>query len=224
MTVFSSRISRQAVRSAYGSASRTASPLALAATLAMGAGVMVAPTVFASSAFAASAPSADTPLTLKTLKITGNSQVATSDIDAAVPFHVGDTVTQTQIAAGLQDVMGVYKAKNVGASFGQKLKFIGKNVEVEWQIGEQAAAGPAKLVVDSVAFSGNKKVSSDELAAATKLRPGSEVTNESVSADQQAIQGVYKAKGVSAGIGMTPNYPSPNHVVITWTITEKSGD
>lgn len=181
----------------------------------------LSPVVSANVAFAAAPPGPDEPLSLKALKITGNDRVPTADINAVVPFHVGDTVTQKQIAAGLQDVMGVYKEKNVGASFGQKTKFIGKNVEVEWTITEQAPSAAAALVVDGIVFSGNKAVSADALTAATKLRPGSPVTNEAVKADQTAIQELYKSKQISAGVGMSPASPSPGHVILTWNITEQ---
>ena len=102
------------------------------------------------------------------------------------------------------------------------MKFIGnKDVEVQWLIGEQAAQAPQALVVDEVVFTGNKKVSTADLQAATALKAGSEVSNDTVSADQQAIQALYKKKNVSMSVGMTPTYPTPGHAVVTWTIVEK---
>ncbi len=192
--------------------------LALSLGVASVAAPVVAPAAFA----AGSPPAADAPLKLKKLVITGNKDVTTEEIMAALPFHQGDTVTQNQIAEGVQDVLGVYKKKNVGVSFGQKMKFIGnKDVEVQWLIGEQAAQAPQALVVDEVVFTGNKKVSTADLQAATALKAGSEVSNDTVSADQQAIQALYKKKNVSMSVGMTPTYPTPGHAVVTWIIVEK---
>ncbi|NHN84730.1 hypothetical protein GOB93_08750 [Acetobacter musti] len=174
----------------------------------------IAPT----DALAASAPGPNEPLKLKALNISGNKQVSTAEIMGVVPFHVGDMVTQTQIDQGLGAVEDLYKSKNIGSSFGGGLKFIGKNVEVNWVISEQASVAP---VVDGVVFSGNSKISTDALTAVTKLRPGSPVSNEAVQADQKAISDLYKSKQISASVGMTPSSPVPNHFVVTWNIVEK---
>ncbi|GEN62114.1 POTRA domain-containing protein [Acetobacter oeni] len=178
--------------------------------------IIVAP---ANVAQAAAPPGADEPLTLSALHIEGNKQVATPDIMSVVPFHVGDTVTQNQISKGLDAVQQLYKSKNVGGSFGGGMKFIGKKVEVTWNITEQQPLGGP--VVDGVVFSGNSKISADALTAVTKLRPGSPVSNEAVQADQKAITDLYKSKNISASVGMTPSSPTPNHFLVTWTIVEK---
>ncbi|MBB2171575.1 hypothetical protein HLH35_05475 [Gluconacetobacter asukensis] len=174
-------------------------------------------------AFAASPPSATTPLKLKSLVITGNKQVSTDEILAALPFHQGDTVTRDQIAAGAQDVMGVYQKKNVGLKFGQKMKFAGAAVYVEWAIEEQAPeVVQTALVVDKIVFEGNKKLSAADLTAATKLRPGSTIDQAAMAADQQAVQKAYQDHGVGAAIQVVPSQPAgDNHVVLTYQITEK---
>ncbi|NHO31308.1 POTRA domain-containing protein [Acetobacter fallax] len=167
----------------------------------------------------AATPGANEPLKLKGLHITGNKLVSTADIMSVVPFHVGDLVSQDQISQGLDAVENLYKSKNIGGSFGGGLKFTGNTVDVSWAITEQAPL--AAPVVDGVVFSGNSKIPTDALTAATKLRPGSPVSDDAVKADQKAISDLYKSKQISASVGMTPSSPVPNHFVVTWNIVEK---
>ncbi|MBS4074331.1 hypothetical protein KGY14_03890 [Ameyamaea chiangmaiensis] len=186
----------------------------------------LAATALTPSVSFAAPPAADAPLKLNKLTVTGNAKVATSDIMAAVPFHVGDTVTQTQIMDGLHDVMAVYEKNKVNARFGQSLKFIdNKKVEVTWAVSDEQAVtnAPAQaLVVEAVNFTGNKKVSSADLTAATKLRPGSEVTQDTYAADQAAIVALYKKKGVGVKVSSAAAQPhNDNRVDITYTLEEQ---
>jgi len=198
---------------------RTALALSLAGVPAIGA---LAPEM----AFAAAPPPADAPLTLTKLAVQGNAKVSTSDIMAAVPFHVGDTVTQNQIMDGLHAVMGVYENDKINAKFGQSLKFIGKKVEVTWVVSDEAAvtsAPAAALVVEAINFQGNKQVSSADLTAATTLRPGAEVTQETYAADQAAIVALYKKKGIGVKVSSSAAQPhGDNKVDITYTLQEQN--
>ncbi|WP_222548187.1 POTRA domain-containing protein [Asaia lannensis] len=177
------------------------------------------------SANAASAPAADAPLTLKVLKVEGNKAIPTDEIMAALPYHVGDTVTRDQLDAGVQKVADLYKAKNMGAKFSEKERFVKNTVQfylvIEEQAPEQAAAS-APFVLDKVEFTGNKKVPTAELEAATKLRPGATVTAEAASADTVAIQKVYQKHDLGVQIQPVATQPNhDNHVVLTYQITEK---
>ncbi|MFC0501598.1 POTRA domain-containing protein [Asaia krungthepensis] len=177
------------------------------------------------AALAASAPAADAPLTLKVLKVEGNKSVPTEDIMASFPYHVGDTVTRDQLDAGLQKVADLYKAKNVGAKFSEKERFVKNTVQFYLVIEEQApqaAAAPAPFVLDKVEFVGNKQVPTSELEAATKLRPGATVTAEAATADTQAIQKIYQKHNLGVQIQPVATQPNhDNHVVLTYQITEK---
>ncbi|WP_162922315.1 POTRA domain-containing protein [Asaia bogorensis] len=204
------------------------SRLALAG-LALMAGTAALPclpvTGLVSPASAASAPAADAPLTLKILKVEGNKAVSTDEIMAALPYHVGDTVTRDQLDAGVQKVADLYKAKNLGAKFSEKERFVKNTVQFYLVIEEQApqaAAAPAPFVLDKVEFVGNKKVPTAELEAVTKLRPGATVTAEAATADTQAIQKVYQKHDLGVQIQPVATQPNhDNHVVLTYQITEK---
>ncbi|WP_342628137.1 POTRA domain-containing protein [Nguyenibacter vanlangensis] len=198
---------------------------ALAVTVATGTAAAVLPQT---AAFAAAPPAPNAPLKLKSLVVTGNKQVTTDEILAAIPFHQGDTVTRNQIDAAVQDVMGVYQKKNVGLKFGEKLKFAGNAVNIQWIIEEQAPqapAAPAALVVDKIVFEGNKKISSDDLAAAIPLHAGSPIDQASMAAAQTAVQKLYQKRDITASIQAVPTQPQgDNHVILTFQISEKSGD
>lgn len=197
--------------------------LALVAVTAVFPGLDIASPVV--TAHAASAPAADAPLTLKILKVGGNKTVATDDIMAVLPYHVGDRVTRNQLDAGVQKVAELYKAQNKGAKFSQKERFVKNTVQFHLVIEEQApeaAPAPAAFVLDKVEFTGNKKVPTAELEAATTLRSGAVVNTEAVSADAASMQKIYQKRNVGVQIQPVANQPSRNnHVVLTYKITEK---
>lgn len=175
-------------------------------------------------AFAA-VPASTAPLKLMKIAVQGNSRVSTADILQAFGYHAGDTVTRNDLAAGQKRVGDLYSSRNVGTSLGEQMRISGNGVSVKLVLEEQAAAAaaqPASLVLDKVEFQGNKKVSTADLEAATKLRAGSPVTNELLSADQQAIQALYKSKNVGGSIQPQATYPNHDqHVVLVWSIHEQ---
>ncbi|MBF0865665.1 hypothetical protein HKD31_13225 [Gluconobacter sp. R71646] len=158
-----------------------------------------------------------------TVAVQGNSRVATADILQAFGHHAGDMVTRDELAAAQKRVGDLYSARQVGVSLGEQLRISGKAVSVKLVIEEQAAGAPTPtaLVLDKVEFQGNRKVSTADLEAATKLRAGAPVTNELLSADMQAIQALYKSKNASASIQPQATYPNHDqHVVLVWSIHE----
>jgi len=182
-------------------------------------------TGFVAPAMAASAPAANAPLTLKILKVEGNKAISTEEIMAALPYHVGDTVTRDQLDAGVQKAADLYKAKNLGAKFSEKERFVKNTVQFYLTIEEQApsaAPAPAPFVLDKVEFVGNKKVPTAELEAATTLRPGATVTAEAATADTVAIQKIYQKHNLGVQIQPVATQPNhDNHVVLTYQIIEK---
>ncbi len=177
----------------------------------------------------AAIPATSVPLKLMKVAVQGNSHVPTADILQAFGYHAGDMVTRDDLAVAQKRVGDLYSARKVGVSLGEQMRISGKAVSVKLVIEEQApgAATPVSLVLDKVEFEGNKKVSTAELEAATKLRAGGPVSNELLSADQQAIQALYKSKNVSGSIQPQATYPNHDqHVVLVWSIHEqdKSGN
>lgn len=172
----------------------------------------------------AAIPEPTVPLKLMAVAVQGNSRVPTADILQAFGHHAGDMVTRDELAAAQKRVGDLYSDRKVGVSLGEQMRISGKAVSVKLLIEEQApgAATPVSLVLDKVEFEGNKKVSTAELEAATKLRAGGVVSNELLSADQQAIQALYKSKNVSGSIQPQATYPNHDqHVVLVWSIHEQ---
>jgi len=171
----------------------------------------------------AAIPASTVPLKLMAVAVQGNSRVPTADILQAFGHHAGDMVTRDELAAAQKRVGDLYSARNVGVSLGEQMRVSGKAVSVKLVIEEQAAgaATPTALVLDKVEFQGNKKVSTADLEAATKLRAGGPVTNELLAADMQAIQALYKSKKASGSIQPQATYPNHDqHVVLVWSIHE----
>ncbi|KXV66303.1 POTRA domain-containing protein [Gluconobacter oxydans] len=172
----------------------------------------------------AAIPAPTVPLKLMTVAVQGNSRVPTADILQVFGHHAGDMVTRDELAAAQKRVGDLYSARKVGVSLGEQLRISGKAVSVKLVIEEQAAgaASPTALVLDKVEFQGNKKVSTADLEAATKLRAGGPVTNELLAADMQAIQALYKSKKASGSIQPQATYPNHDqHVVLVWSIHEQ---
>ncbi|MBF0877438.1 hypothetical protein HKD21_11345 [Gluconobacter cerevisiae] len=174
-------------------------------------------------AFAA-VPAPDVPLKLMSVAIQGNSRVPTADILQAFGYHAGDKVTRNDLDASQKRIGELYSSRHVGTSLEERLRISGNGVAVKVILEEQAASAPAQptaLVLDRVEFQGNKKVSTADLEAATKLRAGGPVSNELMSADQQAIQALYKSKNVGGAFQAQATYPNHDqHVVLVWIINE----
>lgn len=173
----------------------------------------------------AAIPAPTVPLKLMTVAVQGNSRVPTADILQAFGYHAGDKVTRNDLDAGQKRVGELYSSRNVGTSLEERLRISGNGVAVKIILEEQAASAPAQpasLVLDKVEFQGNKKVSTADLEAATKLRAGGPVSNELLSADQQAIQALYKNKNVGGSFQPQATYPNHDqHVVLVWVIKEQ---
>ncbi|WP_428390605.1 POTRA domain-containing protein [Lichenicoccus sp.] len=181
----------------------------------------------ATSAQAQASAASSRPMKLLKLTVVGNKQVPTSAIDQAMTVSVGQKVTKADLQANFQAIVGVYRHANVGASFKQRMTIPRPGlVRVEYMITEEAAAppqAPAVLRLDKVTFEGNKRMSSDKIAAAIKLKPGDVVNEQNVTATAQAIVALYKKAGIGVKVTPSPSYPQPNHVILDYRIAETAG-
>ncbi|GBR71996.1 POTRA domain-containing protein [Gluconobacter kanchanaburiensis] len=173
----------------------------------------------------AAIPAPTVPLKLMTVAVQGNHHVATADILQAFGYHAGDIVTRNDLIEGQKRVSALYSARNVGAELAEQMRIAGKGISVKLVLEEQAdaaPAGPVALVLDKVEFQGNRKVSTEALEAATKLRAGGPVSNDLLAGDQRAIQALYQAKKVSGSIQPQVTYPNHDqHVVLIWDVHEQ---
>lgn len=172
-------------------------------------------------------PQLNKPLKITGITLSGNQRITTAQIMAAVPFKVGDHVSQARITAGLQDVIKVYAQHDLTGGVKQALDINGDDVHVRWSIteSERAATGTQPLVVESLSFEGNLHVATHALRGASKLQPGQTVTPDAMLADEKAMQALYVKKSIGVTIAPTVTHPhNDNRVKITYHITERSPD
>lgn len=172
-------------------------------------------------------PPLDKPLKIEAISLTGNKRVSTAQLMAAVPFKVGEHVSQARITAGLQDVMKVYQSQNLTGTVQQALNIKDGSVRINWHITEadHAPSSGKPLVVEDISFDGNLHVATFALRNATKLRPGQSVTPAAMLADEKAMQALYVKKNI--GVAISPKVTHPhkdNRVNITYSFTEKAPD
>ncbi len=173
--------------------------------------------------------------TLDKVIISGNKQVPSATLNAALAEKPGTQVTKDDIIADQDNILAVYKKANVG--MGIKVLLATKTVrnvphaEVTFKIVEdvappaQAVTVPNKLA--HMTFVGNVIETTDALAAAAALKPGDVVTNDILQAAQKRILAVYqsdhKAQLANVNIEGDIATPTPGQVDLTWKITETKG-
>ena len=100
------------------------------------------------------------------------------------------------------------------------------HVEVIYMIDDQGAQAPTVTHVapklHAQIFVGNKALPTDQLQAASSLKPGQDLSNADISAAQQAIVAAYKAakKPVNVQVGASISQTNDGHADVTWNITE----
>jgi outer membrane protein assembly factor BamA len=73
-------------------------------------------------------------------------------------------------------------------------------------------------------FTGNNALTADELAAASGLKPGDELSNDKIKAAQQAIVDAYKASKKPVNVTITGAVNQKGATVeLVWTVVETKG-
>ncbi|MFT3906155.1 MAG: POTRA domain-containing protein [Steroidobacteraceae bacterium] len=83
---------------------------------------------------------------------------------------------------------------------------------------QQAEANPP--VIDSVSYSGNKKISSAELAKGCLVKVGVKINKEMVGAEIDRVVALYKKAGYDLAISPDIQHPADGHVTVTFKIDE----
>ena len=164
--------------------------------------------------------------TLRRLTFVGNSQVPTAELQAALPYGVGQTVDHAALQANMDAITGVYRRHNVGANVSQRVTATGHGATLTYTFAEQAPVAPTVthvgITADTVTVFGNSRIKTADILAASGIRPGGPVTTQSIEAAQTAIVALYK----KANIGSTINTDwtkaaQPQHVNLVFRIVEK---
>lgn len=88
--------------------------------------------------------------------------------------------------------------------------------------GAPPAAGAAtdSPLVDSIAFSGNTKLSAAALSKDAKLKVGDKLSRENMKAEIERIVALYRKSGYNLSISPDIQHPADGHVTITFKIDE----
>lgn len=170
-------------------------------------------------------PSMDTPLQLGSVAVEGNGNVASADILTAFGYHSGQTVTRAQLSGAQKRVADLYQARGIGADLGEQMHISGNTVDVKLVLREEVSHSRTArgLVVDKVAFDGNSQIPTPTLAAATSLQEGTSISDQTLAADEAAIEKIYRERNLGAEIQPQVVYPHhDNHLVLVWQIKESS--
>ncbi len=189
-------------------------------SLLLGSAMLAGPTAFAQGL--------DTPHTLDKVSITGSRSVPTDQLMAVLQEHKGDKVTQNDIVADRDAIMKVLGKANVGGSVKARMVLNPntKRLTVEFIVNDEGVQAPVtkhvlpKLRMET--FTGNASVASDTLTAAAALKPGQDLTNETIQAAQKAIVAAYAAAKVPVNVNVTGdiNQTPDGKVDLTWKIVE----
>lgn len=177
------------------------------------------------TAFGASAHAAGT-YTLTKVTFSGNAQVPTTELQAALPIQPGQSIDSDGVQQETDAVGEIYKKHNVGASLSARFTVTkNKYATIAYTLAEQAPVAPTVthvgITVDHVTATGNKQVATADIIAASAIKPGDTVTNEKIAAAQAAIVALYKKKNVGFTISTDWTNTQPQHVDMVFKIVEK---
>lgn len=164
--------------------------------------------------------------TLSKVAFVGNAQVPSSELQAALPIQPGQTVDRDGLQQDTDAIAAVYRKHNVGANMTARMVVAkGKYATVTYTFVEQAPVAPTivhvGITVDQVTASGNKKIKTADIVAASGIKPGETVTNSTIAAAQAAVLALYKKNNVGATINTDWTTPQPQHIDLVFTVVEK---
>jgi outer membrane protein assembly factor BamA len=155
---------------------------------------------------AAPAARAETTWIINKVFITGSKTVPTDKLFAVVQEHSGSKVTVNEIQSDRDAISKVLEDAHVGGAVQPSMKAVGQKVDITFAIQDEGVQAPVVTKVapklDAEIFDGNASIPSDKLAAASGLTPGEDLTNEKITAAQQAIVATYKAAKLPIGVSI----------------------
>ncbi len=186
---------------------------------------VVLPSAVAAALLAAAPAAHATSYILDKVEINGVKSVSADQLVAGLKDHAGDKVTTDDLIADQDALAKELEAAHVvgGIQTAMRNKNNG-HIDLIFNVDDKGVQAPTKVTVapklGTQTFVGNAAVSSDDLAAATGLKAGDELSDAKIQAAEAAILEAYKkVKKVGAQISgsVKQNGPAAD---ITWTITE----
>ena len=159
----------------------------------------------------------------------GTTRVNTDAIVAALPQHEGDVITNDEINQNMEKIRQILKASHVHGDMTTAIlqrEGPGHHIWVMWDVHGADALSYApfhgKRHLDSQTFTGNVKLTTDALVAATGLHPGDVLPDGRLGDARTGIEQAYDkalpgtAVQVKGKIKLRPD----NTVLVNWQITE----
>lgn len=187
---------------------------------------VVLPSAIAAALLAAAPAAHATSYILDKVEINGVKSVPADQLVAGLKDHAGDKVTTDDLIADQDALEKELEAAHVvgGIQTAMRNKNNG-HIDLIFNVNDQGVQAPKTVTVapklGTQTFVGNSAVSADDLAAATGLKAGDELSDAKIQAAEAAILAAYKkVKTVGATISgsVKQNGAAAD---ITWTIVEK---
>ena len=164
--------------------------------------------------------------TLRKVTFVGNNRVPSAELQAALPYKVGQTIDHDALQADMDAISGVYRTHNVGAHISQRMTATGHAAAITYTFAEQAPVVPTVthvgITADTVSVVGNSRIKTADILAASGIKPGGPVSTQSIQAAQNAITGLYKKANIGSTVSTDwTNAAMPQHVNLVFKIVEK---
>jgi outer membrane protein assembly factor BamA len=177
---------------------------------------------------AVSSARADTTYKLDKIEINGVKSVPVDQLRAGLKDHPGDTVATSDLIADQDALTKELEAAHVAGAVQTSMR--NKNnghIDLIFNVEDQGVQAPKVVTVapklGTQTFVGNATLTADDLATATGLVPGEELSDAKIQAAQAAILEAYKkANKVSANIAGAVKQ-NGEKADLVWTITETKG-
>jgi outer membrane protein assembly factor BamA len=162
---------------------------------------------------------------LDKVEINGVKSVPADQLVAGLKDHAGDKVTTDDLIADQDALAKELEAAHVvgGIQTAMRNKNNG-HIDLIFNVTDKGVQAPTTVTVapklGTQTFVGNTALSSDELAAATALKPGDELSDAKIQAAEAAILDAYK-KAKKVGVQIAGSVKQNGAVAdLTWTLTE----
>jgi outer membrane protein assembly factor BamA len=179
--------------------------------------------VLAAASFAPAAM-ADPSYKLDKIEILGVKSVPVEPLRAGLKTQPGATVTTADLLADQDQLTQELEAAHIAG--GVKTSLRNKNnghIDLIFNVDDQGVQAPKIVTVapklKDQLFTGNIKLTADDLTAATGLKPGDELSDARIQAAQAAIIEAYKKANLGVTVGA--NVSRGELAEITWTLVEQ---
>ena len=163
---------------------------------------------------------------LRELRLTGNTSIATNELEGLVRLKNGEPFVRATLDAGAQSILTTYRTRgftqaqvkvNDAIGVPEDAKDPDRGIEITLAIAEGA-----RTVVRAVTFQGNTAMAEADLQRLTVVSPGRAYVSAEMSADRERIATEYRNRGyLDAAVAAEPTFAEQGtQADVRFTITE----